>query len=196
MTPGNWIALAALIITALGAIIAAVMAWTKCDTIVKRIDASLAIDIKPIINATRDSVRDIDKRLAIVESIMNRPVADAFAPANSPRKLNDKGYAILDASGLREIIAKEKEYLLGLVRIEDPKNAYDAEVVILHIMSEFLDKKPEYAGKLKDWAFNSGTDVQTALMVGGFHLRDIIFPELKFDLGDTDNKPPQTPTKL
>jgi hypothetical protein len=192
MNPGDWIALAALVVTIIGAIIIASCGWSKINTIVTRIDDLLEKEIKPVLKATNDRTIDIDKRLGIVEFAMRQKLTDEFAPGNSPRKLNDKGHRILQDSGIKEVVDHEKAYLLGLVKSADPKNAYDAESVILGIMSGLLDHKPEYAEKLKNWAFQSGTDVQTALLVGGFYLRDTIFPDLGFTLDDIDKKPPQS----
>lgn len=111
---------------------------------------------------------------------------DRTAPANSPRQLNDRGILILEQSGIKQIVDQKKEQLLTLVRATDPTNAYDAEQAIITVMNDLQMHCPDVTETLKTGAFNVGADIPTLLYVGSVYLRNQIFKDLGFSLGDID----------
>jgi hypothetical protein len=117
--------------------------------------------------------------------------ADKYAPAHSPRQLNDRGNDILKESGIKEIVDQKKSKLLQIIKDKDPKNPYDAEMFITQVMSELPIHCPEVVEQLKGGAFKTGVDIKTVLFVGSVYLRDLIFPDLGFSVSDLDR--PTTP---
>jgi hypothetical protein len=112
--------------------------------------------------------------------------ADKYAPAHSPRQLNDRGKNILKESGIKEIVDAKKNRLLEIVKTRNPKNPYDAEMFITQVMSELPTHCPEVVEQLKGGAFKTGVDINTVLFVGSVYLRDLIFPNLGFSVSDLD----------
>jgi hypothetical protein len=113
---------------------------------------------------------------------------DRVAPANSPRQLNKNGTEILSKSGIKEIIDEKKDYLLSLVKTKNISTAYDAEQTILDIVTELPEHCPDIVDRLKTGAFNTGSDIQVILFVGGIYLRNLIFSDLGFSLTEIDGQ--------
>lgn len=109
---------------------------------------------------------------------------DEVAPANSPRKLNDRGIKILNESGVKEFVDEKRTELTAKIREHTFTNPYDAEKCILEVMQEVPKFYPDTLESIKTGAFRVGADIDTVLLVGGFYLRDLIFPELGFSVDD------------
>ena len=133
-----------------------------------------------------DDLKDVRDKFSVVESRVNDMWADRLAPSHSPRQLNTKGQDILDNSGIKEIVDGKRNYLLELVKKENAKNAYDAEAVILSIMTELPKHCPDIIDQLKEGAFKAGVDISALLFVGGIYFRNLIFKDLGFSLEDLD----------
>jgi hypothetical protein len=141
--------------------------------------------------------RILDKSDAIGEDVADiKPKvdvlwADKYAPAHSPRRLNERGASILKESGIKEVVDEKKVRLLEIIKGKNPKNPYDAEALIMQTMSDLPVHCPDVVEGLKTGAFKTGVDVKTVLFVGAIYLRDLIFPDLGFHLDDLDrpNKP-------
>lgn len=109
---------------------------------------------------------------------------DEVAPANSPRKLNERGNKILNESGIKGFVDKKRTELTAKVREHTFTNPYDAEKYILDLMQEAPKLYPEEIENMKTGAFRTGADIDTVLLVGGFYLRDLVFPELGFSVDE------------
>ena len=133
-----------------------------------------------------DDLKGIRGRFDIVESRVGDLWADRFAPAHSPRQLNDRGYNILEESGIKEIVNNKKSDLLNLVKQRNPANPYDAEIVIMEIMKELPTHCPDIIENLKQGAFKVGADIDAVLFVGGIYLRNLISKDLGLGLNDLD----------
>lgn len=144
-----------------------------------------------VLDSVRDRLENIYERFIKVEERVNTLWKDEVAPAHSPRQLNDLGKKILSESGIKEIIESKKSELLAQVKALKPTNAYDAEQATLNVVSEIGKHCPDVLLKLKDGAFRVGQGTETVLLVGGFYLRDLIFPELGYSLTELDK--PKTP---
>lgn len=143
----------------------------------------------------RDDVRNIRERLPVVETSMEwvkKSIEglgkvikkDEVAPANSPRKLNERGKKILNESGVKGFVDDKKEELFARIHQHTFTNPYDAEKCVLEVMQEVPKYYPEVIENMKNGAFRTGADIETVLLVGGFYLRDLIFPELGFSVDD------------
>lgn len=154
-------------------------AWGSIKNLVSSIKDTLNNDIKP-------DLKDIRERFGVVEDRVETLWQDKFAPARSPRQLNDLGNSILTKSGIKEIIEEKKLVLLEQIRKRPISNAYDAEQAILGVVVELPKHCPEIIEKLKTGAFNVGQNIDTVLYVGGIHLRNLVFSELGFSLTDLD----------
>jgi hypothetical protein len=136
-------------------------------------------DMKPKVNVLWKDVADMKPKVDVLW-------ADKYAPAHSPRQLNDRGNNILKESGIKEIVDEKKSKLLQIAKDKNPKNPYDAEIFITQIMSELPVHCPEVVEQLKGGAFKTGVDIKTVLFVGSVYLRDLIFPDLGFSVSDLD----------
>jgi hypothetical protein len=113
-------------------------------------------------------------------------VRERFSSALSPRQLNELGTQILSESGIKKVIEEKKEILLAAVKKKNPTNPYDAEEVIAKVMENLSRHCPEVIDSLKNSAFSMGTTLDVILFTGSIFLRNLIFPDLGFDLGDLD----------
>lgn len=158
------------------------IAWGTLKNSVKDIDTSLK-EMKP-------DLKNIRERFVVVEDRVKTLWKDEVAPAHSPRKLNDRGNTILSGSGIKEIVEEKKNDFLSLIKQKSIKNPYDAEQCILQIVNE-LKNDSIVVEKLKAGAFAVGADIDTILLVGGLHLRDLIFPDLGFSIEEIDHTKPK-----
>jgi hypothetical protein len=162
------------------------------DFLIAAIAALLAVIgyfVKQILDRTLtigDDVSDMKPKVNILWQ-------DKFAPASSPRKLNERGASVLQESGIKEIIDDKRQDLLAAVRGVATKNAYDAEMAILATVQDIPEQYPELLERIKNGAFKTGTSIETILFVGGLYLRDLIFPELGFSLDEVDRHEPAKP---
>ncbi len=155
------------------------IAWGTLRTLMKGVKDVLEKEIKP-------DLKNVRERFIVVEDRVKVLWKDEYAPASSPRKLNDRGTTVLHDSGIKKIIDDKKSDLLALVRQKETTNAYDTEQAVLTVVSEIPQKFPELLPQLKDGAFKTGADIDSLLLVGGIYLRDLIFPNLGFPLEDLD----------
>ena len=138
-----------------------------------------------VLDSVERTVESIRDRFIIVEERVKTLWKDEVATAHSPRRLNERGNNILGGSGIKEIIEAKKDGFLTILKTMGLKNPYEAEQCTLQIVNE-LKKDTDIVEKLKTGAFSVEADIDTVLLVGGLHLRDLIFPELGFSLDDLD----------
>ena len=139
-----------------------------------------------ILDTLEKTVTNMYERFIKVEERVNTLWKDDVAPARSPRQLNATGNEILNNSGIKAIIENKKSKLLETVKELNPTNPYDAEQVILSVVADLPKHCPEVVEELKNGAFKVGQNLDTVLLVGGFHLRNLIFNDLGFSLTDLD----------
>ncbi|MDP1760191.1 MAG: hypothetical protein Q8L01_01920 [Candidatus Woesebacteria bacterium] len=154
------------------------IAWGALRSNVSTIKKLLDEEIKP-------DLKNVRERFVVIEDRVKNWGKDEVAPAHSPRQLNERGKNILSESGIKKIIDEKKNELFNLIRGKNKTNPYDTEQSVLQVVSE-LKNDPMIVEKLKTGAFAVGTDIDTVLLVGGFYLRDLIFPELGFSITDLD----------
>jgi hypothetical protein len=142
------------------------------------LEETIKMDIKP-------DLKNLRERFAVVEDRVNFLWKDKFAPASSPRQLNERGQNILEGSGIKKIIDSKKTELFAIIRGKNFSNPYDAEQGILSMVDEFKNDS-SLINKLKTSAFSVGAEIDAVLLVGGIYLRDLIFEDLGFSLGDLD----------
>jgi len=158
----------------------------KTKELIVRTDERIQIISRTISEELKPDVKDMREKFSGIETKVNALWADKYAPAHSPRQLNDRGNAILTGSGIKEIVDDKKSKLLTLIKAKNITNAYDAEQAVLTIMSELPIYYPDVVGKLKQGAFRMGVDIDTVLFIGGIYLRNLVFKDLGFSLEDLD----------
>jgi len=133
-----------------------------------------------------DNTDSISKDISDIKPKVEILWQDKLAPANSPRQLNERGNDILDKSGIKAIVDEKKPKLLDLVKAKEVKTPYDAEKAIKEIMKQLPLHCPDIVDKLKNGAFETGSDIESILFVGSIYLRNQIFADLGFSLTDLD----------
>lgn len=129
----------------------------------------------------------IETRLDVLDRHISKFLLDAFAPAHSPRQLNDRGLKVLTDSGIQPVIDSLRSELLDKLKSLDLKNPYDAEKAILDLTQNIPELHPELLDSLKTGSFNTGTDINSLLFVGGIYLRNLVFKDLGFSIESLDN---------
>lgn len=145
-------------------------------------------NLEGIIKEMRSDLKDIRERFGGVEEKVDVLWKDKYAPAHSPRQLNERGAKVLEASGIKEIVDEKKSHLLGIIKKEGATNAYDAELVTVKVMMELPRHCPDAIDKLKEGAFRVGASIEDVLFVGSVYLRDLVFKDLGFSLDDLDKQ--------
>lgn len=138
-------------------------------------------DLRERFIVTEERTKNLWDRFSVVEDRVKIASEEKILPANSPRQLNEKAYKILNGSGIKEIIEQRQGEWLELVRAQHFTNPYDAQEFIVKTVEQ-LRNDPIVLEKIKPGAYIVGTDIGTILLVAGFYLRDLIFPELGFPL--------------
>ena len=160
-------------------------AWSTLRTTVNGIVKTLDTEIKPDLKNVRERVTAMETKIDVLWEAK-------LAVSHSPRKLTTLGSNVLDKSGIKTLVDKEKENFLALVKAKNPPTAYDAERMAFEVMQEVPQLFPEQMTELKNGAYNCGVDIQAVFFVGSIYLRDIILPALNFDPKELD-KPQPTP---
>jgi hypothetical protein len=155
------------------------VAWGTLKSAIKNVSKLLSDNIVP-------DLKNVRERFMVVEDRVETLWKDKFAPSHSPRQLNERGQTILTGSGIKEIIESKKDRPLEIVRKKGVANPYDAEKAVLDVVSEIPVHCPEVMDELKRGAYKVGADLDSVFLVGGIHLRNLIFPVLGFNLEDLD----------
>lgn len=147
--------------------------FTKSETILSTIDNRLT--------KSETLLDTIDKRLTNVEGRSS----GAFQ-SHSPISLTEKGNNLLDGSGLREYIDKNKESLsLKCKSNKNLTNAYDVQEAAFDCLDNmFFDE--EFESKIKEFAFQQGVDMSVMRRVGGIYFRGILLEQLGMKEKDLD----------
>ncbi|MEK7646449.1 MAG: hypothetical protein AAB381_02030 [Patescibacteria group bacterium] len=156
-----------------------VISWGTLRAKLDHVASTLKDKIEPDLMDVREKFTTVKDR---VETLWQ----DRFAPSRSPRQLNERGENVLRESGITHILSRIRLQLLDEIKTKNPANAYDAEQVVLEVVSDITKHHPEVLDELKNGAFRVGENIDTVLLVGGIHLRNEIFPELGFSLTDLD----------
>lgn len=158
------------------------IAWGKLQVSLKQVQKTLETEIKPELKELRTNLIDLRERYIVAEERVDILWKNRLGIAHSPRQLNAQGNKILENSGIKEIIDNKKDYLLALVKQENPATPYDAEKITEKIVMKLLTYFPSLETELKNGAFGVGADISEVLYVGSLYLRDEIFPDLGFNL--------------
>ena len=109
---------------------------------------------------------------------------NAFGSA-SPIKLLPRGIEILEKSGLKEYIDKNRDDLISRCGFKkDLTNQYDIQENAFRCFDE-LDFG-EFESKLKETSYKYGMSLETIRRIGGIHFRDILLSENGFTPEDLD----------
>ncbi len=141
--------------------------------------------VEGAVSKFEDRTGSIESHLFPLVSKMEEMWRDRLAPTHSPRQLNAQGEEILNTSGIKNIIDRNKVALFELVQATKPHNAYTANQAIQDVLARFVELFPQEKSALEDGAFRTGSEIQTVLFVGSIYLRDEIFEELGFLLDGT-----------
>lgn len=155
------------------------VSWGSLKFRIKNMSETLDKSIIP-------DLKEIREKFCSVETKVDTLWKDKFAPATSPRQLNQRGNDILSQSGIKRIMEEKKQDIINLVKEKNPQNAFDAEAAVLAVVRELPELFPEIIETLKTGAFKVGADLDALLFVGAIHVRNEIFSDLGFSLDDLD----------
>ena len=108
---------------------------------------------------------------------------NTFASA-SPVKLLPKGVEILNSSGIKEYIDRNKEHLITKCNFTGLKNQYDIQEKAFECFSTI--NFGDFEDKIKESAFKFGMSLETIRRIGGIYFRDILLTENGFTPEDLD----------
>ena len=122
------------------------------------------------VESTENAVKEykgFDGRISAIEGFL-RMTKGGLIRGSSPLNLTDKGTALLEESGAKEYIEKNKESLLK--QFEDMTIPYDIQKKAGEVMSEELEKDEG----VKEFVFRKGEFMKDVADVAGIALRDVV----------------------
>lgn len=185
MNAGNWIAISAITAPIVGSIV-----WLiyRVGHTVNRIE-QIEKDMPPLKNKIslldrmsealadiKDKVKQIPKLAEDVAKLTGL-WEGTLAASHSPRQLTPLGKSILEKSGIGKIVDERFSQILDEVREAAPENAYRAEQDIITVVGKFREDNALLSA-LENGAFQSGSDVDSVLLVGAIYIRDRVLEAL------------------
>lgn len=98
----------------------------------------------------------------------------------SPLHITEYGDKLLRESGFYDVLKKNHEELVELVKERKPTTNYDIQQYSLDVIQELLQSDDEMSVCLKDYAFNNGMKLSILAAPAGIALRDEVMKQLKF----------------
>ena len=137
--------------------------WGGMNKEVERIGDALK-NVEKDVKEIKEKVSECVERIATMEGRMQ-----PYVMKGSPLSLTEKGLDLLECSGAREYIDKNKEGLLK--SFEDIDKPFDIQEGAEKLMQEKLREDDG----VKEYAFRNGERMEDISDVAGIALRDIVF---------------------
>lgn len=182
LTTGNWIAIAAIVLP-----LGVTMVWGFITLVFRSGKIITSIEF---MGKNVESIQESIKPLPLIEDRVNELWRQRATKSDSPIKLNDFGQKILEESNIGEFTEKYYSAILEKVKVREPANAYQAQEILIDEVSGFKGQG-SYSNDLENAAFNSGTDVDTVLLVAAVDVRDKVLKDLGFNRDDIDRHDPK-----
>ncbi|MGC1176960.1 MAG: hypothetical protein WA843_02720 [Candidatus Saccharimonadales bacterium] len=132
-------------------------------------------------NIIKPDLKDVRERFATLEG----KAANLFVQ-NSPISLTNKGKNILEESGLKEYIDRDKALLhSGCGKERKMETPYDVQQSAFDFFDEH-EFPNDIDNKLKTYAFNEGLSMDSVRRIGAIYFRDICLSEKGFEAADLD----------
>lgn len=97
----------------------------------------------------------------------------------SPLHVTEYGNKLLKESGFYDVLNQYRDELIDLVKGRHPKTNYDIQQRSIEVVEEMLESDDEMAVSLKEYAYNSGVNLDILSFPAGIALRDEVMKELK-----------------
>ena len=97
----------------------------------------------------------------------------------SPLHVTEYGNKLLKESGFYDVLNQYRTELIDLVKGRHPKTNYDIQQQSIEVIEEMLESDDEMAVGLKEYAYNSGVNLDILSFPAGIALRDEVMKELK-----------------
>lgn len=98
----------------------------------------------------------------------------------SPLHVTEYGNKLLDESGFYDVLHHHRDELVNLVKERQPKTNYDIQQRSIEVIEEVIESDDEMAVSLKEYAYNSGVNLDIITYPAGIALRDEVMKDLKF----------------
>lgn len=98
-------------------------------------------------------------------------IANKYAPAHSPRELNEAGKTILEKSGLRQIIDDNIQKFLGYLEQKNLKTPLDIEKQCFYALKEI--ENTEMINPIKTYLYSHpNQEINSIFFIGSIYLRN------------------------
>lgn len=119
----------------------------------------------------KDMKENVSLRIEELKTDVNNIRLNAFS-SNSPISLTEKGWEILNESGLKEYIDTKKDTLLTACSPKKETNPYEVQEHVFTMFSEYTFEEEIY-DTLQIYAFEKGIPMDIIRRVGAIYFRDI-----------------------
>lgn len=140
---------------------------------------------RTIKNEIKPDLKDVRERFAALEGRMA-----GYTQSRSPISLTEKGQKLLNESGLKEYIDKNKDRLLRACESKfKMETAYDVQEAVFDYFDNQLELDPEYEKRIKEYAYKDGAGMEIVRRVGAIYFRDICLKHFNKDATELDKHP-------
>ena len=130
---------------------------------------------------------DIQRRLSTLEGSYAGGAA-SITKRKSPISLNEKGLALLEASGAKQFVQDNKVSLIAKIRELGHSTAYDVQENAKKAIASLKDDANFVP--LKQYAFREGIELELIELAAALCLRDTALSDFGFSLTDVDVSSP------
>lgn len=143
----------------------------------KRVEINVA-DLKLDVEGLKIKVAGLIVKVADLMANVADLMKGNVGIKNSPLILNEVGIKILNDSKVTEMTDKLYEEIIETVKSRNPSNPFQVQEFLIEVVSDF-QKRQEWKEKLEIGAYNSGSSINTVLLVAAINIRDRVLSDLR-----------------
>lgn len=170
LTPGNWIALATILVT----IIIAFLAFYG--------------NMKTWQGKTDTSIENLAARVNRLDEKFDKYIMNSLATSKSPLKLTDEGLKIFNRPKIQEFVKAKLEEIIQRMKEVPHESAYRAQEALFNVLGYY--KTGDSQVILENEAFETGQHIDILMKVIGIGIRDEVFTKLGISTDEIDKTDP------
>lgn len=170
LTPGNWIALATILVT----IIIAFLAFYG--------------NMKTWQGKTDTSIENLAARVNRLDEKFDKYIMNSLATSKSPLKLTDEGLKIFNRPKIQEFVKAKLEEIIQRMKEVPHESAYRAQEALFNVLEYY--KTGDSQVILENEAFETGQHIDILMKVIGIGIRDEVFTKLGISTDEIDKTDP------
>lgn len=128
-----------------------------------------------------EEVKNNFTAIAELKTNVNSLWSANYAKSKAPMVLNDRGYQLLQQSGIANLVDHHRGDILLYLRTSQLTNSYEVQEAIIQYMNN-LSKHPEIMQQIELCALKARTDAYALLIIGTMYISESILADLGFKI--------------